>query len=124
MFTKHLGEDTRGDGHVVLAAANWRSGTRLDDWPAQHPGRGCFLKRARLRRRPSVVLLSLLLGVAGGLLALLHRIAKAADAFSQTLAEFGQLLGPEYDQSDRQNDQQVHRLKKSFKHTKLLFSSI
>src|SRR5207253_2983844 len=41
---------------------------------------------------------------------------EAADAFSESLAEFGKLLRSEHKQSNSEDNQQVHRLKQSFKH--------
>jgi hypothetical protein len=49
-------------------------------------------------------------------LVLFHRGLEAADAFSDSLAEFGKLLRSEHKQSNSEDNQQVHRLKQSFKH--------
>src|SRR5271166_5096911 len=45
-----------------------------------------------------------------------HRFLKAPDSFSQSLAELGQLLGPEDQQGDEQDHQQVHGLEQIIKH--------
>jgi len=50
-----------------------------------------------------------------------HRGFETSDAFAETFAEFGQLLGAEHEQSDSENYQHVRWLKQSFKHLNLLF---
>src|SRR5215469_10102714 len=51
-----------------------------------------------------------------------HGRLEAADALSDSFAQLGQLLGTEYKQSNSEDNQQMHRLKQSFKHTSLLES--
>src|SRR5258708_5779084 len=45
-----------------------------------------------------------------------HAILQCANALAQTLAQFGQFLGAEHQQCNRENHQQVHGLKQTFKH--------
>jgi hypothetical protein len=44
-----------------------------------------------------------------------HRFSKAPDSFSQSFAEFRQLLGPKDKQSDEGDYEQVHRLEQIVK---------
>jgi hypothetical protein len=44
-----------------------------------------------------------------------HGGFEASDALAQSFAEFGKLLGAEYEQGDSENYQHVHWLKQSFK---------
>src|SRR5713101_9453012 len=50
------------------------------------------------------------------LLFVFHSCLEAADALSDSFAKFGKLFGPEHKQGNSENDQQMHRLKQSFKH--------
>src|ERR1035441_6755356 len=43
-----------------------------------------------------------------------HGIAEVADAVAEALAEFRQFLGPEHEQGNSENHEQVGRLKESF----------
>jgi len=43
-----------------------------------------------------------------------HSVLESAEAFADPLAEFRQFLGTENKQSDKEDDQQVHRLKQAF----------
>jgi len=46
-----------------------------------------------------------------------HGCLEAADALSDSFTQFGELFGPEHKQGNSENNQQMHRLKQSFKHT-------
>src|SRR5438270_1310183 len=45
-----------------------------------------------------------------------HGCLKAADALSNSFTEVGELFGSEHEQGNSENNQQMHRLKQSFKH--------
>jgi len=49
-------------------------------------------------------------GFVGGIHALFHRRFETADTFSDSFAQLGKLLGPEYEQSDSKDHQQVRGL--------------
>ena len=46
----------------------------------------------------------------GGIRVLFHRRFETADTFSDSFAQLGKLLGPEYEQSDSKDHQQVRGL--------------
>src|SRR5262249_22959126 len=50
----------------------------------------------------------------------LHGRLEAADALADSFAQFRQLLGSEHEQGNSKNNQQMHRLKQSFKHKRSL----
>src|SRR5208337_2899167 len=50
---------------------------------------------------------------------ILHTFLQRTNALADPLAEFRELLGPEDEQSNKEDHQQVHRLKQTFKHTNL-----
>jgi hypothetical protein len=45
-----------------------------------------------------------------------HGCLEAADALSDSFTKFGELFGPEHEQGNSENNQQMHGLKQSFKH--------
>jgi hypothetical protein len=58
-----------------------------------------------------------------GLIAILHGVLEAANAFAEALAEFGQFLGTKHQQRDAENHEQVHRLKQTIKHKSSVFQT-
>src|SRR6266852_886173 len=54
---------------------------------------------------------------AGRLLFIFNSYLEAADALSNSFAKFRKLFGPEHEQGNSENNQQMHGLKQSFKHT-------
>jgi hypothetical protein len=46
-----------------------------------------------------------------------HGCLEAADPLSDSFTKLGELFGPEHEQRNSENHQQMHRLKQSFKHT-------
>src|ERR1700686_890829 len=46
-----------------------------------------------------------------------HGCLEAADTLSDSFTKVGELFGPEHEQRNSENHQQMHRLKQSFKHT-------
>jgi len=53
---------------------------------------------------------------AGRLLFIFNSYLEAADALSNSFAKFRKLFGPEHEQGNSENNQQMHGLKQSFKH--------
>jgi hypothetical protein len=49
-------------------------------------------------------------GFVGGILVLFHRRLETTDTFSDSFAQLGKFLGPEYEQSDSKDHQQVRGL--------------
>src|SRR5579863_5442180 len=74
---------------------------------------------SRPRRFPELALDFRTLGVralgrVGGMV--FHAFFQSAQAFADSLTQFRELLGAEYQQGDKKDDKQVHRLKQAFKH--------
>jgi hypothetical protein len=52
-----------------------------------------------------------------------HGCLEASDALSDSFTKFGEFFGPEHKQGNSENNQQMHRLKQSFKHERSFSSS-
>src|SRR5712691_7549566 len=50
--------------------------------------------------------------------AFLHTVFQSANALADTFAQFRQLLGAEHQERDKEDHQQMHRLKQAFEHKK------
>src|SRR5208282_1694469 len=60
-----------------------------------------------------------LLGRRWGGRSILHALFQGTNPLTQPLAQFGQLFGTENEQGNRENDNQVRRLKSTLKHRNL-----
>ena len=67
--------------------------------------------------RASLTLVYRRTGLAGNFGLSVYGRFEPADAFADSFAEFREFLGPEHEQGETDDDEQMHGLKESFKHT-------